>query len=244
MPAAPHSQMTIPSDAMRRIGILGVQGAFSEHKAALLKANALLVKPVDLEIVDVRSVDDIRDDIDGLIIPGGESTVISMFLRRNKMEDRLRSWIRNENHVTWGTCAGMILLAERSEHQKDGGQPQIGGLDIVVDRNFFGRQVHSFEADVKLAEVPDLRQRNKTGVTQETFSGVFIRAPAVVKIMDPAVSVLATLDCPSRQTSDLAVAVRQNNLMATAFHPELTEDPTWHLYFLKTVLNLKVSSKR
>lgn len=114
----------------------------------------------------------------------------------------------------------------------------------MVDRNFFGRQVHSFEADVTLADVPDLRRRNKAGVSQETFSGVFIRAPAVVKIMDPSVSVLATLDCPSRQTSDLVVAVQQNNLMSTAFHPELTDDPTWHLYFLKTVLRFKLPSKR
>ena len=108
-----------------RVGILEVQGAFNEHHVALHKAQKHVNDTCNIEIIGVRHPDHISDTLDGLIIPGGESTTMSLFLKRNKMDDPLRQWIDSKRHVTWGTCAGMILLSKQTENQKIGGQPSV-----------------------------------------------------------------------------------------------------------------------
>lgn len=226
---------SIENDTMQiKIGILEVQGAFQEHKVALMKAQKLLDIETNIQVTEVRHPDHVTDDLDGLIIPGGESTTISLFLKRNGMEEPLRKWMDEDRHVTWGTCAGMILLSKFTENQKQGGQPTLGKLDTVVSRNFFGRQVHSFEAPVTVQE----KCLAKTDTDADSFYGVFIRAPAVVEVCDPSVTVLAKLHRPDKN-DDVIVAIQQGNVMATAFHPELTEDVRWHLHFLEMVKNAK-----
>ena len=107
-----------------KIGILEVQGAFHEHKVALTNAKNYLPS-VDLDVTEVRSASHLKSDMDGLIIPGGESTTISLFLKRNDMEEPIREWMQHEGHFVWGTCAGMILLSKFTENQKLGGQPTV-----------------------------------------------------------------------------------------------------------------------
>jgi 5'-phosphate synthase pdxT subunit len=155
--------------------------------------------------------------LDALIIPGGESTTIGKLAVTFRLLDPLRAFA--QTHPVWGTCAGMIMLA------KDIGrdQPLIGVMDIKVNRNAFGRQVDSFETDLI---VPDLGA--------EPFHAVFIRAPLVLDVADH-VQVLARLD------DGRIVAVRQGHWLATAFHPELTDDNRFHRYFLKEVAGLPVS---
>ena len=193
------------------IGVLALQGAFAEHVKICrdLGANALEVrKPEQLA------------GIDGLIVPGGESTSMGLVAERWGLVEPLRAWVHG-GRPTWGTCAGMILLAERAAGQKQGGQPLIGGLDVTVNRNYFGRQVDSFET---LLDVPQLGS--------EPTPAVFIRAPAIVQI-GPEVESLATLAGKAGET--IHVAVRQRQILATAFHPELTADSRWHAYFLTLV---------
>lgn len=203
---------------MRRIGVLALQGAFREHVKILSDLGA--------EAVEVRKAEHLRG-LDGLVIPGGESTSMGLIAQRWGLVDPLRQWVQG-GHPTWGTCAGMILLAERATHQKEGGQPLLGGLDVTVDRNFFGRQVHSFVGDL---DVPALGG--------EPFPVIFIRAPAITDVA-PGVNVLARLPLNNGQTTqperdDVIVAVQQGPLLATAFHPELTDDNRWHDYFLQMV---------
>ncbi|XP_029657998.1 probable pyridoxal 5'-phosphate synthase subunit PDX2 [Octopus sinensis] len=216
------------------IGILEIQGGFSEHKAALIKAAQLMGNEAMLKIYSVRKAEDLLSKLCGLIIPGGESTTMGLFITRNKMADALQDWIKDEKHIAWGTCAGLIMLANQSEKQKIGGQSLIGGLDIVVSRNYFGRQVNSFQGKVKIVDKSLLKEN-----TPSYFEGVFIRAPAVVKVNSPEVSTLAVLPHSSKEKSDTIVAVKQKNIIGTAFHPELTEDLRWHEYFLKIVLSVQ-----
>jgi len=117
------------------VGILEVQGAFLEHRVALQTAAQNIQSEFDLRIIDVRTADDVTNEMDGLIIPGGESTTISIYLNRNKMAEPLRDWINGEGHVTWGTCAGMILLSKLTENQKLGGQSSVSYL-YVFNGNF------------------------------------------------------------------------------------------------------------
>lgn len=235
----PSIDVTSQTPALK-IGILEVQGAFSEHNVALRKAQKTL-KIEEMEIIGIRHADHIADEIDGLIIPGGESTAISLFLKRNKMDDLLRKWIDKKSHVTWGTCAGMILLSKLTENQKIGGQPSLAEMDIDVSRNFFGRQVNSFEAPVKLKKA--LLGSDTLKQCELTYHGVFIRAPAVVKVTNPEVEILATLDRTGTATQqsdpEVIVAVQQGNMIATAFHPELTEDFRWHVHFIEMIVKSK-----
>lgn len=190
-----------------RIGVLALQGAFIEHIAMLRRLGA--------DAVEVRTAEQLAT-VDGLIIPGGESTTMGLVAQRWGLVEPLRAWVHS-GRPTWGTCAGMILLATRATGQKQGGQPLLGGLDVTVNRNYFGRQVDSFE----------------TTLTVPTFDppespGVFIRAPAITEI-GAGVEVLAALPGP------VYVAVRQGPILATAFHPELTPDTRWHALFLEMV---------
>lgn len=190
------------------IGVLALQGAFIEH--------IKMVRQLGANAVEVRKAEQLAG-LDGLIIPGGESTTMGLIAERWNLVEPLRQWVQT-GRPTWGTCAGMILLAERATGQKQGGQPLLGGLDVTVNRNYFGRQAASFEVDLESPEVPG-----------GPFRAVFIRAPAIVET-GRGVAVLAQV---VGHGETVAVAVRQRNLLATAFHPELTDDPRWHQLFLE-----------
>jgi len=187
----------------KRIGVLAIQGAFVEHEAMLARIGA--------EPVEVRLPAHL-EGLDGLIIPGGESTTIGQVAQRWGLLEPIREFARSDRPV-WGTCAGMILMAKEVV---DGvpGQPLLALMDMAVRRNAFGRQVDSFEADL---EVPALGE--------EPFHAVFIRAPSIERV-GKGVEVLARLE------DGKVVAVRQGNLLATSFHPELTEDERFHRYFV------------
>ncbi|MBK8799953.1 MAG: pyridoxal 5'-phosphate synthase glutaminase subunit PdxT [Anaerolineales bacterium] len=189
------------------VGILALQGAFPEHEAMLRQVGA--------QTVQVRKPEQLAG-LDGLIIPGGESTTMGLMAERWGLVEPLKTWV-HAGKPTWGTCAGMILLAARATGQKAGGQPLIGGLDVTVNRNYFGRQSDSFET---LLAVPVLGE--------PPIRAVFIRAPAIVEA-GATVEILATV--PGRGEEVIA-AVRQGAVLATAFHPELTDDLRWHAYFL------------
>jgi 5'-phosphate synthase pdxT subunit len=174
------------------IGLLSVQGNFREHAAMLRRLGA--------EVVEVRKPEQL-DGLDGLVIPGGESTAIGRLIRLYGLEEAIHRFER----PILGTCAGMILLDR--EH--------LDRVDIVVDRNAYGRQVASFEADLELGE------------DGKPLRGVFIRAPRVREV-GPDVEVLAELDGE-------AVLLRQGRIVVAAFHPELTEDTRVHELFLDAV---------
>jgi pyridoxal 5'-phosphate synthase pdxT subunit len=196
--------------APMRVGVLAVQGNFREH-AAMLRA-------LGADVVEVRLPEQL-EGLDGLVIPGGESTAITRLMRLYGLEEAIRQFAA----PVLGTCAGMILLADRIE---DGvvGQETIGGLDVVVRRNAFGRQVDSFEADLALS-LPTPGQ-------VDPFHAVFIRAPWVEEL-GPAVDVVATI--ASGPAAGRIVAVRQRHLLATSFHPEVTGDDRLHRYFADIV---------
>jgi pyridoxal 5'-phosphate synthase pdxT subunit len=190
--------------------VLALQGAFLEHAAMLRGLGA--------DAVEVRKPQQLAA-VDGLVMPGGESTTMGLVAERWGLVEPLRAWVRAGKPV-WGTCAGMILLADHAVGQKQGGQPLIGGLDVTVNRNYFGRQNQSFEV---LLEAPALGN--------EPFRAVFIRAPAILEA-GSAVQVLA--EAPGHGEK-VIVAVRQGPILATAFHPELTDDARWHRLFLDVV---------
>ena len=190
------------------IGVLALQGAFREH--------IKILNNLGIAAEEVRKPEHLNG-LHGLIIPGGESTSMGLIAERWGMIEPLRTWVHS-GRPTWGTCAGMILLAERATGQKQGGQALIGGLDVTVNRNYFGRQVDSFEVDLA---VPALGDR--------PFHAVFIRAPAITEV-SPGVEVLADIQADS-DSVPVTVAARQGLILATAFHPELTQDNRWHQLF-------------
>jgi len=186
-----------------RVGVLALQGAFIEHEKMLRR--------LGVDAIEVRLPEEL-EGLDGLIIPGGESTTIGKVGQRWGLLEPVRAFARSGRPI-WGTCAGMILMAKEVVDSVPG-QPLLGLMDMAVRRNAFGRQVESFEADL---EVPALGE--------PPFHAVFIRAPVVTSIGE-GVEVLARLE------DGAIVAVRQSNLLATAFHPELTDDERFHRYFL------------
>jgi 5'-phosphate synthase pdxT subunit len=188
------------------IGVLALQGDVREHTRMAREAGA--------DVVPVKRAEQL-DGLDGLVIPGGESTTIGKLLRRFDLLEPLQRLVRSGFPV-YGTCAGMILLADRIEGA-GADQPTIGGMDITVRRNAFGRQRESFEADL---EVPALGP--------EPFPAVFIRAP-VIEGVGAEVDVLASVN------GERPVAARQGPLLVSAFHPELTDDPRLHRYFVEMV---------
>ena len=195
---------TLPAEASRRprIGILAVQGDVREHASALHDVGA--------DVVEVRLPRDLVG-LDGLILPGGESTTMRKLIYLYGLREPIVALAQGGAPI-YGTCAGMILLANRIA---DGDEPVLRLLDITVQRNAYGRQLDSFEADIDL---PSLGE--------EPMHGVFIRAPVVSEV-GPAVEVLAT-DADGR-----AIAVRQGQVLATAFHPELTPDRRLHRLLLE-----------
>ena len=188
-----------------RVGVLALQGDVSEHVEILRK--------LGIEPVEVRSVDDLRGLV-GLIVPGGESTVIGKQMSEAGLLDGVRSFFYKGGPV-WGTCAGMVLAASATT---GGRQPLLGLMNALVERNGFGRQVHSFEADVDVEGL------------DRPFPGVFIRAPFFEDV-GPGVEVIG-------KVGDRIVAAKGENILVTAFHPELTEDTRLHEYFLREVCGI------
>lgn len=203
-----------------KIGVLALQGAFLEHANMLRKLGAVPV--------EVRLPEDL-EGLDGLIIPGGESTTIGKLATQFGLLEPLRAFIR-QGKAVWGTCAGMIFLAKDVGGTGSGGHvvpTRIPVMDIVVNRNAFGRQVDSFEADLRPSFAPD----------DAPFRAVFIRAPSI-RASGSNVEILARLE------DGTAVAARQDNLLVTAFHPELTDDLRFHRYFLAMVRQTRPNPAR
>ena len=190
-----------------KIGVLALQGDFSEHIAML--------KHLNVEASEVRLPEQLNG-LDGLIIPGGESTTIGKLAVAYNLMEPLKQF--GQRHAIWGTCAGAIFLSK--DISRD--QPLLKLMDIKVQRNAFGRQIDSFETDI---DVHELKQA--TG-TKEDYHAVFIRAPIIESISGDA-KVLATVP------DGRIVAAQQGHLLATSFHPELTKDTRFHEYFLTLV---------
>lgn len=187
-----------------KIGVLALQGDFAEHIAML--------KRLKVETSEVRLPEHLKG-LDALIIPGGESTTIGKLAAAYNLIEPLREF--GQRHAIWGTCAGAIFLS------KDIGrdQPLLGLMDIKVRRNAFGRQIDSFETDL---DIPELKQA--TG-TKEAYHAVFIRAPIIESVGGDAKALASMPD-------GRIVAAQQGHLLATSFHPELTDDTRFHEYFL------------
>ncbi len=177
-----------------------------------------MLRRLGVDAVQVRLPEHLRG-LDGLVIPGGESTTIGKIATRYGLIEPIREMIQQGKPV-WGTCAGMIVLAkdvgmDRHENLR---QPLVGVMDVKVKRNAFGRQVDSFETDLNVPAINNGDQR--------PFHAIFIRAPLMDSV-GPGVEVLATLE------DGTIVAARQENILATSFHPELTHDPRFHKYFIE-----------
>lgn len=190
-----------------RIGVLALQGGYDVHIAATNAAGGAAV--------EVRTPEEIAQ-CDGLILPGGESTTIGRLINRFGLDVAIHEAHQSGKPI-YGTCAGMILLAKRIDQgEKRGGQPTLGLMDISVVRNAFGRQTESFETDLS---VPD------DVANGETVRGVFIRAPYIADA-GPNVHILSRFE-------NRAVLAQEGNLLASAFHPELTDDIRLHQYFVR-----------
>lgn len=187
-----------------KIGVLALQGDFAEHIAML--------KRIKVDASEVRLPGQLKG-LDGLIIPGGESTTIGKLSQDFGLIEPLREF--GQRHAIWGTCAGAIFLSKDISRN----QPLLGLMDIKVERNAFGRQVDSFETDLDVPAVTEV-----TGRT-DPYHAVFIRAPLIESVSADA-RVLASLP------DGRIVAAQQAHFLATAFHPELTDDTRFHEYFL------------
>ena len=188
-----------------RIGVLALQGDVREHVEIL--------KKLGVEPVEVRDVADL-EGLHGLIVPGGESTAIGKMMAESGLLDGVRSFFYKGGPV-WGTCAGMVLAASATTGPR---QPLLGLMNALVERNGFGRQVHSFEKELEIEGL------------EEPFVGVFIRAPFFEDV-GPGVEVLGEIN-------GRIVAAKGANILVTAFHPELTEDLRFHEYFLREVCSI------
>ena len=184
-----------------KVGVLALQGAFVEHISVVRRLGA--------EASPVRLPGEL-DGLDGLIIPGGESTAILKLMQSFKFIQPLRELVKGGFPI-WGTCAGMVCLAKEVSHDD---METLAAMDIVVKRNAFGRQVDSFETELPVPALGD-----------KPFPAVFIRAP-IIENMDSRVDILARLP------DGTVVAAKQGKLVATAFHPELSDDSRFHRYFL------------
>lgn len=182
-----------------RVGVLALQGAFREHRQMLSQLGA--------EVHEVRLPQDLAD-LQGLIIPGGESTTIGKLMEDYHLREPIQAFYRQGGAI-WGTCAGAIMLATQIENSK---QPRLGLMDITVRRNAFGRQVDSFEVPIEIKGLDG------------AFSALFIRAP-IISAVASQVEVLASWQ-------DEVVLARQGRLLACSFHPELGRDTRLHAYFL------------
>lgn len=189
---------------MSKIGVLAMQGAVAEHMDLLARIDGV-------QALQIKKASQLAD-IDGLIMPGGESTTMGKLLRQYDIMDPLRERIKQGMPV-WGTCAGMILLAQRIVSQDES---YLGVLDVTVRRNAYGSQLDSFHTRAVIPKISDY-----------PLPLTFIRAPYIEEA-GPEVEVLLELD-------GKIVAVEQNNVLATSFHPELNEDLSFHQYFVRKV---------
>lgn len=189
--------------AMKRIGVFSLQGSVTEHVSCLERAGAI---PVQVNTIELLK------SVDGLILPGGESTTLGILIREFGLLKPLRDRILNGMPV-WGTCAGMILLAKEIHNQE---QKHLGVMDIEVTRNGYGSQMESFKHELAIDEVSD-----------SPIPLVFIRAPYINKVWNEC-RVLAAID-------GRIIAARQKNMLATSFHPELTDDLSFYKYFLSMI---------
>jgi 5'-phosphate synthase pdxT subunit len=187
-----------------KIGVLALQGDFAEHQ--------VMLERLGVEVAQVRLPDHLAG-LDGLIIPGGESTTIGKLSVDFGLIEPLQQFGRQ--HAIWGTCAGAIFLSKDARRN----QPLLGLMDITVERNAFGRQVDSFEVDMN---IPAIQSKG----SEAPYHAVFIRAP-LIESVGKGVEVLAALE------DGRIVAARQGHLLATSFHPELTHDDRFHRYFLE-----------
>jgi 5'-phosphate synthase pdxT subunit len=190
-----------------KIGVLALQGDFVEH--------IKMLKRLNVETAEVRLPEQLKG-LDGLIIPGGESTTIGKLAVAYNLMKPLQEF--GQRHAIWGTCAGAIFLSK--DVSRD--QPLLGLMDIKVARNAFGRQVDSFEADL---DIPEL---NRATESKKPYHAFFIRAP-IIEAVDADTRILASLE------DGRIVATQQGHLLATSFHPELTNDTRFHEYFLSLV---------
>ena len=187
-----------------KIGVLALQGDFAEH--------IVMLKKLGVETAEVRLPKHL-DGLDGLIMPGGESTTIGKLAVAYNLMEPLRTF--GQRHAIWGTCAGAIFLSKDAQRH----QPLLELMDIQVVRNAFGRQVDSFETDLEIAEL------KKATASNAPYHAVFIRAPIIESVHGDAKILSALAD-------GRIVAAQQGHLLATSFHPELTNDTRFHEYFL------------
>lgn len=185
-----------------RVGVLALQGGFAEHISML--------KSLNVEVSEVRLPKEL-DKLDGLIIPGGESTTISRLIHIWKLDEPIKKKAAKGMGI-WGTCAGAILLAKQASNLHPKG---LQLMDITVERNAFGRQTESFLLDLDFPDIGD-----------KPFAAVFIRAPIITKVGAKVKTLVKLVD-------GTIVAARQNKFLATSFHPELTDDNRIHKYFLQ-----------
>lgn len=186
-----------------KIGVLALQGDFHEHLSCFKKLN--------VDACEVRSISDI-DSINGLVIPGGESTAISKLLKFTKLDAKIKEKC-SEGMPIWGTCAGLIMI---SKNILENEPIPLGLIDITTSRNYYGRQIDSFIENIKFDSYENL------------FEAVFIRAPAILNI-GKDIKIIAKSD------DNIPVAVRHNNILGTSFHPELTRDLRIHKYFKEMI---------
>ena len=187
-----------------KIGVLAIQGDFAEH--------VVMLKRLGVETVEVR-LPNVLEGLNGLIMPGGESTTFGKLSVDFGLLEPLRDF--GKTHAIWGTCAGAIFLSKDARRS----QPLLGIMDITVQRNAFGRQVDSFEADLSVPELGD----------GGAYHAIFIRAPIIESVQEDA-RILSTL------SDGRIVAALQGKLLATSFHPELTRDTRFHEFFLSLAL--------
>ena len=193
-----------------KIGVLALQGAFIEH--------INILRGLGVEAVEVRLPEDLAG-LDGLIIPGGESTTIGKLADTFNLTGPLREFA--ESNPVWGTCAGMIFMAGKLLSDEIGrDQPLLGVMDIVVERNAFGRQMDSFITPIEISALD--------GGQAEPFPAVFIRGPRLVEARGDATVI-------ARLADGTPVAAREGNWLVTSFHPELTDDTRVHALFVKMV---------
>lgn len=230
-----------PVAQKRTVGILALQGAFAEHELLFKALPKELLEQI--EVVQVRTGAQLAA-CDALVIPGGESTTMKIVAGDNgacagfdqDLKNFVLGGVGRKPRPVWGTCAGCILLSEHTVDERPGvvtmakkpryGE-QVGGLDIHTCRNYFGRQVASFEAPLLASDAED-----SASEAFGNFPAVFIRAPAVLKVGE-GVRVLARVRHPNADEESVIVAAEANGMMVTAFHPELTGDSRIHRYFIE-----------
>ncbi|KAK5578810.1 hypothetical protein RB653_008483 [Dictyostelium firmibasis] len=238
-----------------KIGVLALQGGFREHVNMIKSIKHCFSEcenkfKYSIIVEEVKSVSDIKKlNPHGMILPGGESTSMAIIASGNDDENIftfLKDYLK-QGHFIWGTCAGSIMLSNKVDGQKIGGQSLIGGLDVLISRNYFGRQIDSFETKINLNLKYGKNNNNNNNnininsvLSLENFEAIFIRAPAILDILDKEnVEIIGDFIVTKKDGTKEKVitAVKQNNIIASVFHPELTNDNRFHKYFVQLVLN-------